>query len=172
MGTGIFSMGRPRGGLVAGLVLAGVLAVASNARATEVGSSKNFGIGIVVGYPDIGLSINWFLSSLISVQIDPTIHFFDDNLRIGGRVDLLFWMPKLASFGFADLRWYWGPGANLGVGLGDKGGFGLGAELPVGIGFQFNSVPIDLNIEAVPVLHIIDDIKFGIGGALNARYYF
>jgi len=164
-------------GLVTGLLLAGaLLATPSLASATEVGTSNKFGLGVVAGYPDLGVSINYFLSGATSLQIDPTLHLDsgegNDKVGLGGRVDLLFWMPALASFSAADLRWYWGPGGNVGLGLGDNGNFGLGAELPVGIGLQFNGAPIDLNLEAVPVLHIIEDVEFGIGGALNARYYF
>ena len=155
-----------------------LLAVPASAHADEVGGWRTFGIGLVVGYPDVGLSINFFLSRATSIQIDPLIHFHHDygndngHGAIGGRVDLLFWMPTLASWPAADLGWYWGPGANLGIGLGDNGFFGLGAELPVGIGLRFHGAPIDLNIEAVPVLHLIQDVDFGIGAALDARYYF
>jgi len=162
-----------RRSMIAGLVLAGALvALPATSSASEIGTSQRFGIGLVLGYPDIGLSINYFFSSSVSLQVDPTLHLGRDNNAVGGRVDLLFWMPRLATWEVANLRWYVGPGANLGLGLGNNGGFGLGAELPTGIGLQFNSVPIDLNLEAVPVLYIIEELHFGIGGALNARYYF
>jgi hypothetical protein len=160
---------------VAALFFAGAL-VARPAAASDVGWSKNFGVGLVVGYPDVGLSFNYFMSRSLSLQIDPALHFDNgkdnDHLAIGGRGDLLFWMPELGAWSAADLCWYWGPGVNFGLGLGDHGGFGLGAELPVGIGLRFNNVPIDLNLEGVPILHIIDHVAFGIGVALNARYYF
>lgn len=176
--AGSFSPSRLFNGLVAGVVLAGALvAVPSSVRASEIGNSENFGIGLVLGYPHLGLSINYFMTSSVSLQIDPALHVYhhyhnNDNLGIGCRVDLLFWMPTLASWTFADLRFYLGPGVNLGMGFGDHNNLGLGVEFPVGIGFQFNKVPIDLNIEAVPVIYLIDDVYFGIGGALNARYYF
>ena len=164
---------------IAALVLAGaLLALPASAAATEVGNSRTFGLGLVLGYPDVGLSINYFLSSTTSLQIDPLLRFHNasgtdhDNLAIGGRFDILFWMPRLASFSAADLSWYWGPGVNLGLGLGDHGDLGLGAELPVGIGLRFHGAPVDLNIEAVAVLHLIDNVDFGIAGALTVRYYF
>jgi len=139
-----------------GLVLAGaMLALPASSTASEVGTSQRFGIGLVVGYPDIGLSINYFFSSSVSLQVDPAFHLGRDNNAIGGRVDLLFWMPRLTAWEVAVLRWYVGPGVNLGLGLGSNGGFGLGAEVPIGIGLQFNSAPVDLNLEAVPVLYII-----------------
>jgi hypothetical protein len=158
---------------IVGLALVGALvALPASSRASEVGASERFGIGLVVGYPDIGLSINYFFTSSVSLQIDPTLHLGDNNNAIGGRVDLLFWMPRLASWQVAELHWFFGPGANLGLGLGDNGAFALGVEFPVGIGLRFNSVPIDLNLEGVPRLYLIDDVAFRFGGALNARYYF
>jgi hypothetical protein len=158
---------------IVGLALVGALiALPTKANASEIGGSERFGIGLVVGYPDIGLSINYFFSSSVSLQIDPTLHLGDHNNAIGGRVDLLFWMPKLATWEVAELLWFVGPGANLGLGLGDNGSFALGVEFPVGIGLRFNSVPIDLNLEAVPRLYLVEDVVFRFGGALNARYYF
>jgi len=158
---------------IVGLALVGALiALPTNATASEVGASQRFGIGLVVGYPDIGLSINYFFASAVSLQIDPTLHLDDHNDAIGGRVDLLFWMPKLASWEVAELLWFVGPGANLGLGFGNNGSFALGVEAPIGIGLRFNGVPIDLNLEAVPRLYLIEDTAFRFGGALNARYYF
>lgn len=155
------------------LALVGALmALPSNATASEIGGAERFGLGLVVGYPDLGVSINYFFTSSVSLQIDPTLHLGDHNDAIGGRVDLLFWMPKLASWEAAQLLWFVGPGANLGLGLGNNGGFALGVEVPIGIGLRFNSVPIDLNLEAVPRLYLIENTAFRIGGALNARYYF
>lgn len=159
---------------IVGLALVGALmALPTKATASEIGSSERFGIGLVVGYPDIGLSINYFFSSSVSLQIDPTFHLGDHNDAIGGRVDLLFWMPKLASWEVAELLWCWGPGANLGLGLGNhNSSFAFGVEFPLGIGLRFNRVPIDLNLEAVPRLYLVEDTAFRFGGALNARYYF
>jgi len=154
------------------------MAAPSSARASEIGESENFGIGLVLGYPHFGVSINFFMSNWVSLQIDPALyvnHYYHnshDNFGAACRVDLLFWMPRLASWTYADLRFYFGPGVNLGVGFSDHDNLGFGVEFPVGIGFQFNKVPIDLNFEAVPVIYVIDDVYFGIGGALNARYYF
>jgi len=126
----------------------------------------------VAGYPDIGLSLNYFMTDTSSLQINPVVAIGDDA-GFGGRVDVLLWPSTIASGDAVDVDWFIGPGANFYAG---EWGFGLGAELPVGIGLALKAVSIDLNVEAVPVLHLIDDDGvnpgFGIGGALNARYYF
>ncbi len=141
----------------------------------------NFGIGVQLGYPGNGVSMNWFMTENTSLQINPQLWLDGDWLGIGGRVDYLWWMPKLANWSWGDLGWYWGPGVSLfslsydGPGEADTY-FAVGVELPVGIGLQFAKVPIDLNLEAVPILGVLGsggvDIGFGIAGVLNARYYF
>lgn len=163
----------------AALALA-VLALAPQAaHAQQPHASGNFGLGAVVGYPGLGVSMNYFLSSQTSLQIDPVLYLRDaggnggDHTGVGGRVDLLWWPSKLHSWSSTELVWFWGPGANVYVG---NGGYSLGAELPVGLGLTFNKASVDLNAEAVPALHMLDsdglDPAFGIGGAVNARYYF
>lgn len=167
--------------LVALSVMLAAVAMTTAAAAENPHRSGNFGAGLVLGYPDMGASLNYFMSNGSSLQIDPVLVLRDnagndkDNSSkgAGGRVDLLFWPSTIHSWSSVDLDWFFGPGANLYV---TGNGFALGAELPVGIGLAFKKVPIDLNLEAVPVLRLIDsdgvDLRFGIGGALNARYYF
>ncbi len=167
---------------VAVVAVAILLSVAPGAYAgPNVQSPGKFGIGLAVGYPHEGVSINWFMSQNTSLQIDATIWLRDNWKGFGGRGDLLWWMPKLAKADFGDLGWYWGPGVNVFSftydGPGEADGYvGVGAELAVGIGLQFAKLPIDLNLEAVPVLHILGSegvhIDFDILGVLNARYYF
>lgn len=161
----------------------GVLAltVATAANAENPHKSGNFGAGLVLGYPHMGVSLNYFMSNGTSLQIDPVLILRDNagdgkdngSKGFGGRVDLLFWPSTIHSWSSVDLDWYFGPGANVYV---TGNGFALGAELPVGIGLAFKKAPIDLNLEAVPLLRLVDsdgvDLRFGIGGALNARYYF
>lgn len=158
-----------------------VLTLAPEALAASKVGSGSFGAGVQLGYPGNGLSFNYFMASDVSIQVDATIWLKDKWTGLGVRVDLLWWQAPLARWSGADLLWYFGPGAHIfmwdwkGDGKGDNY-LGLGVEFPVGIGFRFSKVPIDLNLEAVPVLSIIGnngtDVDFGIAGVLNARYYF
>ena len=158
--------------IIISLLSLSVLLTAPPARAEDPHASGKFGVGVVAGYPDLGLSLNAFLTDTTSLQINPVASIGEDP-GFGGRLDWLFWPSTIASSDALDVDWFIGPGANFYAG---EWGFGLGAELPVGIGLAFQAVPIDLNLEAVPILHLIDDDGvnpgFGIAGALNARYYF
>lgn len=165
-------------GALAAVAFAAVLAGASEARAQVGDGGRRFGLGLALGYPNVGLGMNYFMGGQ-SLQIDVAFRLRYAGENAGGifvRGDYLFYPATLAQGGAAALKFYVGPGLNLGLGLG-RGGFGLGVEVPVGLTVQFRRVPIDLALEVVPVLQIIDANAvgpdfFGIGGALHVRFYF
>ncbi len=161
-------------------VIAATLVVPSLASAqVGRGRGRNFGLGLAVGYPNVGLSGNVLLGGGAS-SIQFTAAFRYHNRRYGSglflRGDYLFYPATLVRASAFDLKFYFGPGVNLGLGVGNGRGFFLGAELPVGITFQFSRVPLDVALEAVPVLAILNgdngELGFGIGGAAHVRYYF
>jgi hypothetical protein len=152
---------------------------------TQVGTARTFGLGVVVGFPSVGLSANFFVNPHNSVQIGATWSYRNDDRYVGIRADYLFWMPTLATGSYGEIRWYFGPGIVTGIvnglyrggrTLARSNGWFLGAELPIGIGVRFRAVPIDLMAEVVPVLHLFDDqgayAGLDVVGALHARIYF
>lgn len=161
------------------LALGAALALPSVAHANEISRGRNFGLGVVAGYPGFGVSMNIFLGERMSLQIDPQLFSWRDDLWVGGRVDLLFYPGRpIVNHRNFDLRWYVGPGLGVGINL-SRAGLALIPEVPIGIGFQFKKVPIDLMIEAVPQfwLRFGDDgrddrLRVWVAGALHARYYF
>src|SRR5690606_19608387 len=88
------------------------LAVASYselAPAEPAHQAGNFGVGIVGGIPDVGLSLNYFTTEHTSLQINPVLILGDDG-GIGGRIDYLFWPSSIARGDALDLVWFFGPG--------------------------------------------------------------
>ena len=163
--------------------LALTLGLSSPAQAgSNIQSKGEFGLGVALGYPGNGLSMNYFLSDKTSIQADVTLWVPGGNwFGVGMRADFLWYPVRIAGWDWADLIWYWGPGVNFHYfnwsGPGSSAGYAaIGVELPVAIGFQFKKVPVDLNLEAVPILNILGNggvaVGFGIAGVLNARYYF
>ncbi len=148
----------------------------------NIQSQGKFGLGVALGYPGNGLSMNYFVMDETAVQVDVSFWAPGGNwFGVGLRADFLWYPIKIHGWDWGDLTWYWGPGINFHyfnwTGSGKGSGYAsVGAELPVAIGLQFKEVPIDLNLEAVPILNILGnggvDIGFGIAGVLNARYYF
>jgi hypothetical protein len=170
----------PRLLLLAALLLA-LPAPAWAFRSARSPHAGDVGLGVELGYPANGITVNAYLGSDFSLQIDGTVWSRHDWLGLGARVDFLYWMPRLADAGWADFVWYVGPGANVfwydWRGRGEVDGYThLGAELAVGTGLRFTKVPIDLMIEGVPVFRILGpdglDFDFGLGVALNCRWYF
>jgi hypothetical protein len=168
-----------------GLLAVGALVVPSRSEAqTRIGRGRNLGVGIALGYPNVGLAFNGYFRETFSLQIDVTWSYRSGYGFAGGRADALFWMPALATADWGMLRWYVGPGAFVGVVTGTyygprnafrSRGFFLGAEAALGIALQFK-IPIDVTLEVVPQLHLVDSDGFFLGAdvaaALHARYYF
>ena len=158
-----------------------LLAAPPGEAASNVQKTGRLGLGVELGFPGNGVSANWFMGKDVSLQIDGTIWSREDWMGFGARVDLLWWMPRIKRWRWADLVWYWGPGGHAfwfdWHGSGEVEAYlGVGAELPAGAGFQFRRAPIDLMLEVVPVMHVLGehgvDLRFGVAGALAARWYF
>lgn len=179
-------MSRPSRFLSLAFVAASLAAPSlAHAQVSQIGRGRNFGLGLVFGWPNVGVGLNAYISQLNSLQVDLTWSYRSGYGYFGARADFLFWMPRIASTSYADLRWYVGPGLNLGIvnGLYNRpdgkhydGGFFLEAEVPIGIGLQFK-FPLDVMLEAVPRLYIFDTnygafLGINIAAAVNVRYYF
>lgn len=164
--------------VLSGAAVIAATLIAPSLASAQVGHGRNFGLGLAVGYPNVGLSGNAFLGRGSSIQFTAAFRFHNSRYGRGLflRGDYLFYPATLARASAFELKFYFGPGVNIGLGVGDGRGFFLGAELPVGLTFQFSRVPLDVAIEAVPVLEILNgdygQLGFGIGGAAHVRYYF
>ena len=164
------------------LTLALLLAPIQSFAGENIQSEGKFGIGLGLGYPTNGVSANYFLKQNMSIQSNLGIWGMGSGwFGVGIRGDFLFWPGQIASLSWADVTWYVGPGLNLfyfsWTGGGSNSAYvGVGIEAPVGIGFQFKKIPLDLFAEFVPVLHIVGSVGvgagFGVAGTLNSRYYF
>lgn len=151
----------------------------SRVSAQTIGLTRRVGLGAVVGFPDNGVSFNYFFDRRYSLQADATFVANAYWFGLGVRADVLFWMPTIATFDWASLVWYLGPGGRFGVRLGGGTGtqpVGLGAEFLFGIGFQWRRHPIELLLDGGPVLNLIDASGypqvFSGTVAVRFRYYF
>ncbi len=159
------------------------LATPSIAHA-QVGGARRLGVGLALGYPDIGISGQYFINARTSVQVVASLwyrngRFGRDYIDRSGtgvflRADYLFHPVMLIRGTTADLGFYVGPGLYAGFGSGENLAFG--GELPLGLEVQFKSAPVDLAFEAVPRLAVASyagiDPALSVGGAFHIRYYF
>jgi len=176
-------MKKSTGLLVSAAAALSLTLAAPSVAHAQVGGARPFGLGLALGYPDVGLSAQYFMNERTSLQF--VLSFWYRNGRFGHdyvgnnsglflRADYLFHPATLIRGSVADLRFYIGPG--LYTGFGNYDAFALGLELPIGLSVPFKSIPIDLAFEAVPRLAIVDDrgvnLYLYVGGTFHVRYYF
>ncbi len=144
---------------------------------------KQFGLGVQIGAPT-ALTLKYFVTGDqalvgglgVGIGWDPSISLHVDYV----------WHPSiLASLGWGSFSWFIGGGGWLSLSDGNRrwGGIypvygytsspiAVGARLPIGLDLAFSQVPIEVYLEADPILMIFPRIGFGIGATLGGRFYF
>jgi len=145
-------------------------------------ANKTFGLGLELGAPT-GLNGKWFFAGdrALDFGIGDVYNYFNrSGLHIYG--DYLFHPTSLASAPAFELPLYVGIGGRI-WDFRDSGpdgpndAFAFGVRVPIGVAFDFNTVPIDAFIQVVPVLDFFSgyrahsvylDLDFSVG----VRYWF
>jgi hypothetical protein len=172
-------------------VVVAVLLVAGGARtahATDVGYSRTFGLGIVLGDPT-GLSAKFWVGPTNS--IDAGLGFFgygfndrcwtdasgthcDSYGYHDGTLNMDYlWQSNIVR-GTAQLDWHIGAGGRA-VWYGGCNGdcFALAARMPVGLDLMFtNPSFLEVFFELAPAFYIVPGFDFEIEGGLGVRFYF
>ena len=173
--------------LLAALAAASILAVAHSAGATEVGYSRRFGLGVVVGDPT-GLSAKLWIAP--TNALDFGLGFWsgvNGDCFVNGNGDTIcetahngtfnmdyLWQSNIIR-GSAQLDWHiggggrfiwWGGGCNINC-------VAVAARAPIGLDLMFqNPSFIEIFFELAPSFWIVPDLNFGIEGGLGIRFYF
>ena len=165
------------------LVLAATLILvnARSASASEVATSKKFGIGGMLGAPT-GLSLKYYFTPKHALDFGVGIGFWGGaTLYVHGDYKFHIMLTQHSAF---DLPLYIGVGAKLTIWFTDHdhhywgdtgrhGGYaGFGIRVPVGISFNLNKLPLDVFLEIVPGLGLFPGIGAFVDGAIGVRYYF
>ena len=175
------------------ILIAAVSGIGGAARATEVGYSRHYGVGAVVGDPT-GLSGKVWIGP--TNAIDAGLGFYGYGFRGGcfrdrdGRtirdrrygssstsfhVDYL-WESKLVEpKGKVQLDWHIGAGGRVFF-LGDPCAFDcwdLGVRAPVGLDLTFNQPSfLEVFVEIAPVFYVVPAMFAAAEGGLGVRGYF
>ncbi|HEY7372042.1 MAG TPA: hypothetical protein VIF57_07660 [Polyangia bacterium] len=172
--------------------IAAVVCASGVARATEVGYSRQYGVGAVVGDPT-GLSGKIWVGQ--TNAIDLGVGFYGYGYRggcftdRGGRVvcdrrygygstsvhaDYL-WESKLVAGSKAQLDWHIGAGARA-LFIGDPCGSGcwdVGVRGPIGLDLTFTQPSfLEVFIELAPAFYLVPGAFFAMEGGLGVRGYF
>ena len=128
--------------------------------------SKGVGLGLIVGEPT-GISFKYWTGSTTAFDAALAWSFVDEGaFHIHG--DYIFHNFTLITIPEGKLPFYYGIGARIKTANDTK----LGVRVPLGLAYLFNSAPIDIFLEIVPILDLTPKTDFAINAALGARYYF
>jgi len=158
------------------LLALGLLAAAPAAHATDIGSSRPFGLGIQLGSPS-GITGKYYLGgrqNAVSFAVGAYYGSgYYDSFWVAGSYD--FHITELASGQGVAIPW------RVGIGgfLGSDGYYGrrrgdavIGARVPVGLDFDLESAPVQFYVEVAANLVLYPGIWAGLDAGIGARYYF
>ena len=159
--------------------------VATPAMAVEGGGAatppgKRLGLGLHLGWPT-GLAGKYKLTGNQAVQFGVGV---GGHSWIGANIDYIFTPVALPIGDVGSLGFYLGGGVFTGFGaslakvdiLPGQNYIGfpivLGAEVPLGIVWNFAQLPVDIFFEIAPGIAILPGPSFGSRGAVGFRFYF
>jgi hypothetical protein len=162
--------------------------IGQSAQATEVGYSRKFGLGIVIGDPT-GLSAKLWVAPTNSLDFGLGLwsgvngDCFIDNQghEVCGtfghsngtfNIDYL-WQSNIIR-GSAQLDWHVGGGGRMIWWGGCQNNcIAVAARAPIGLDLMFtNPSFLEVFFELAPSFWIVPDINFGIEGGIGVRFYF
>lgn len=161
--------------LLAASIAALALAI-DPASASAQSRGSRFGLGGMVGEPS-GLSLKLRLNEALALDMGVGFGAFGPG-RLNVHADFIGAL-NLTERSRAGMDLYFGAGPRLALGGSSNGrwkddsdGFWLGVRGAVGLVWEFQRRPLDVFVEVAPTLWIIDDVRFDVGGAAGARYWF
>jgi len=142
-----------------------LIATALILSAMVLAQDKGIGLGIIIGEPT-GLSAKLWTSEKIALDAG-VAWSFTQNGYIRVHTDIL-WHKTVIDVETGKLPLYYGVGAKLLL----SSELGFGIRIPVGLSYQFESIPVDLFVELVPGFDLLPGSRLDLDAALGARYFF
>ncbi|MBM3332612.1 hypothetical protein FJY68_12335 [candidate division WOR-3 bacterium] len=149
------------------LVLAVAAFFVATATALPTGAGR-LGVGLMAGEPS-GLSAKAWLGPSSALDAGLGWGSWWDEGHLYFHADFLYHLKSLVPDSeFGSLPPYFGIGGR--VKLADE--TRIGARIPFGVTMLFEDVPIDLFLEAVPVVNLIPRLSGDWNSSIGFRYYF
>jgi hypothetical protein len=127
---------------------------------------NGFGLGIIIGEPT-GLSCKGWTGSRSAIDF-AVAWSFEREAAVHLHGDLLWHNFGAVEAERGDINFYYGIGGR--VKFEDDGR--VGVRVPLGLGYIFDSAPLDFFLEIVPILDLAPKTDFGLNAAMGMRYYF
>jgi hypothetical protein len=156
---------KPGCGWVLAAVLTFAFGLSSTPLVAKPGTGGNFGLGIIVGDPNAGISMKYWNSQ--TTAIDGALSWSSDHwLSIHG--DYLIHLPRLIQVEQGTLPLYYGLG-----GFVRSDHFNhAGVRIPVGLAYLLPRLPLEFFLELSANLALVPSTDFFLGLGLGGRYYF
>lgn len=150
---------------------------------TRFEANKTFGLGLELGAPT-SLNGKYFLSSDRALDFGiGTIYTYGDRSGFHVYGDYLWHPTSLASVEAFELPFYIGLGARIwrfdyGVdNAPDDSATAVGLRVPIGISFDFNTIPLDAFVQVVPTLDFYDgyrkhSVYIDLDASIGVRFWF
>lgn len=146
-------------------VLLGIIAVALTGG-NVVAASNNAGIGIIIGEPT-GISGKVWTGNTTAIDAAAAWSFNDeDAFQLHG--DYLIHNMRLIKVDQGTMALYFGLGGRV---LFANDTF-LGIRVPLGLDYIFESTPLDIFIELVPIMDLAPATELDLNAALGVRLFF
>lgn len=131
------------------------------------------GIGIILGTPDVGLSVKFMNSGYRhfngAVAWSSGSKNNNDDGYLHLHADYIFKQWRIFDRTATNFATFLGGGLQLRTGPGDAT---FGVRIPVGLSYTFSEVPIDTFIELVPHIGLVPDSDFDVDAAFAIRFLF
>lgn len=153
------------------------------AEASDVGHSRKFGLGGMLGQPTgitikyhftpnhaltAALGVGWWGGHNFHIHCDYGYHFdltkqsgFDLRMYVGGGLKFFYYY-------YRNYHPYWDDHWRDS----DYNRVGIGIRVPIGISFNLNKVPLEIFFELAPGFAFLPWLDFFLDGAIGVRYYF
>jgi len=147
------------------LVLFFVLAVVMFC-ATALGQDKGFGLGMILGEPT-GLCLKKWVEN--NRALDGAVAWsFGKEDAFHLHADYLVHNFNLFTIEPGELPLYYGIGGRIKF----EKDLGIGLRIPIGINYIFETAPLDVFLEIVPLLELAPATEFVLNGSIGIRYFF
>ena len=157
---------------------AAVLGLPSSARATEVGSSRNFGLGVAFGSPTSivgkyfvggGNAIDFGLGFWTGWGCNDRGYCSDRSLDVLTVNADYLWQDSLARGAKVSLDWHIGAGGRLWAGNDTA----IAARMPLGLDLYFRKPSfLEVFVEIAPAVSSVPGLYGDIEAFLGVRFYF
>jgi hypothetical protein len=148
---------------LAAILLNLVVATASDAITSRVGSGQDLGLGLELGQP-MGVTAKYWLTSTTAVDAFMGYHF---NHNFDAHADYLWHSFSSFDVQAGRLPFYFGLGARTNLGNDSD----LGMRMPLGVSYLFPTDPLELFAEIAPVVKVFGGLGVDVDGAVGIRVY-